>query len=85
MSEFECCKTSTWILIADLGHAYSFDVMLGKCNLCGKDWANVFCTASGTIGYEYLKPVDAQQLLSLCKVSGAERKAALKIWIDENL
>ncbi len=81
----KCCNASTWIAIADLGHASSFDIILGKCSLCGKDWVNAFCTASGITGYEYLTPADAQQLLKLRDISGTERKAALKNWIDENL
>ncbi len=71
--------------MADMGHASSFDFILGRCSACGKYWANVFCTASAITGYEEVQAGDAELLLHLHKNAGSELKAALKNWLDKNI
>ena len=85
MSTLSCCKNSTWKSIEDLGHAYSFDVILGKCSACEKYWVNVFSTATAITGHERVTKNDAKKFIKLNKNPNKELKIALKAWLDENI
>jgi hypothetical protein len=83
MAEFVCCEKRNWALERDLGHAHSFDFILGKCSSCGGYSMNVFCTANGISGFEALSPQDLSQIRSM--PSGQELKEFLKDWGYGNL
>ena len=85
MSILKCCENAKWVNIADIGHAYSFDFILGKCSVCGEYWANIFCTATAITGYEKVQANDAEYLLKLNNNHSIELKTALKSWLDENI
>jgi hypothetical protein len=80
-----CCPNAKWESVADLGHANSFDFILGRCRVCGKYWANLFCTASATTGYEKVTEHDAENLLSLNVNPGKKLKKAISRWLNENI
>lgn len=84
MSTFKCCKNATWLSVTDLGHADSFDLVLGKCSNCGKYWANVFCTTTAITGYEVITEHDAENLLRLNNKPGKELQKAVSDWLYEN-
>ena len=84
MSKFNCCKNARWVSHADLGHADSFDLIIGKCSVCNKYWANVFCTPTAITGYEKIKTHDVERLLLLNKTPGKELKEAVSNWLYEN-
>ena len=85
MNKIDCCDNFSWVSVTDLGHAYSFDVILGKYSNCGEYWANVFCTATAITGYEKVTENDAKNFLELNEIPTIGLKNALKSWIDQNI
>jgi len=83
MDQLTCCKGPSWAPERDLGHAESFDYLLGKCTRCGSPWMNVFCVASGITGYERVKPDDLARIRAT--PDGPELKELMRQWGRENL
>jgi hypothetical protein len=82
MTKPSCCENAQWVLERDLGHAYSFDFILGKCLTCGKHAMNVFCVATAISGYEPVNDADLVKIQSL--PDGREMKDFMKEWSDVN-
>jgi hypothetical protein len=83
MPESICCENQNWMTVRDLGHADSFDFILGKCTACGIYSINVFCVSTSKSGLEPVIAADLNQLLAI--PSGQEMKAFMKDWAHKNL
>jgi len=88
--DFVCCSDAQWVTVQFVGSAGSaadgrFDVTLGKCSACGKDWMKVL-PSSGTyppmyttIAEEYLT-----RLRAIPSYADARREALLREWLDQD-
>jgi hypothetical protein len=83
MNQLTCCKTSSWVSELDLGHAASFEYILGKCDRCGAYWMNVFCVATGITGFEPVSVTDVDRMKSI--PAGPELKAFMRSWAEKNI
>jgi hypothetical protein len=78
-SGFACCAGAQWCLVADIGHARSFDFALGRCGACGKYWMQMWSPfADG--GYAPVAEADATRLAGL--PAGPERERLLGEFFD---
>ncbi len=83
MEELTCCAKPNWDLDrTDLGHAASFEFMLGRCSNCGAYWLNVFSASSNTSGFERVSSEDARTMLKT--PSGPELSALVYKWFCEH-
>jgi hypothetical protein len=79
-----CCSTPALREpLTDLGHADSFEFMLGICDLCGADWMNVFCVASVISGNHRVTRSDAEAMRA--RGSGKELKSLMREWLHNNI
>ncbi len=79
-----CCSTPAFREpLTDLGHADSFEFMLGICDLCGADWMSVFCVANAVSGVYRVTGSDAETMRALG--SGKERKSFMREWFYNNV
>jgi hypothetical protein len=83
MSPLTCCMKSSWVSELDLGHAASFEYVLGKCARCGAYWMNVFCVTTATSGFEPVSLTDVERMKSI--PAGPELKAYMRSWGEENI
>ena len=83
MDIFQCCPNSEWIRTMDLGHADSFEFDLGKCSKCERPWVHLYCVANHVTGFEPIKQVDLERLLSIPR--GKAFNDAMRIWFYENV
>ena len=87
--DFVCCPDAQWVSADLLGSAGSaadgrFDLTLGSCSVCGKNWMKVL-PVSGAYPPIYATIADAYvtRLRALPSYADARREALLREWFEQ--
>jgi hypothetical protein len=80
MTGFACCASSKWAAIIDLGSTQGFDVILGRCDSCGRYWMKVWSPLAPASRYLPMAGDLARRVSTM--PAGEARKRALAAWLD---